>query len=92
MSYPRLFDFIFKYAHYIPISDFWILCALQVKQVVFEIILEHKRSRRIKLETTSQSANVATFQRHDVSTSGQLKKSQQMSQRRDVIAISTLES
>ena len=48
------------------ISDFWILCALQGKRVVFGIILELKRRRRRKQTATSRHYSVVTSQRRDV--------------------------
>ena len=48
---------------YSPISDFCILCELQVERGVFERNLEQR------VEVHKASRNVATFQRHDVPTS-----------------------
>ena len=60
--------------HYCPISDFWILCALQVNRVVFRNFLELQRRRREN-------------PRRDVATSRRLvnsSKSQRVAQRCDV--------
>ena len=45
------------------ISDFWMFCALQGKQVVFGIILELKIRRRRKQTETSRHSRVVTSQR-----------------------------
>ena len=50
--------------NYSRISDLWILCALQVKRVVFGIILELKKKKEKK-----NGSKVATCQRRDVPTS-----------------------
>ena len=52
--------------HYYSISEFWILCALQVNRVVFRSFLEMQRRRRENPAATSRRSSIVTLQRRDV--------------------------
>ena len=52
--------------HYCPISDFWILCALQVNRVVFRSFLEMQRRRTENAVAMLRCSSIVTLQRRNV--------------------------